>query len=106
MKCQSQRGDVLKIGLQMIEQSINGLLFFRGGRGVHACVAYDVTEISARMYSDGLGLLPIDFLVTFDNFQTIGKCQLAWRRRDHIGAVFERWVDVRSGVAVSNSDPA
>jgi hypothetical protein len=106
MKCQSQRGDVLKIGLQMIEQAINGLLFFRGGRGVHACVAYDITPISARMYSVGLGLLPMDFLVTFDNFQTIGKCQLAWRRRDHIGVVFERWVDVRSGVAVSNSDPA
>jgi hypothetical protein len=104
MKCQSQRGDVLKIGLQMIEQSIDGMLFFRGGRAAHACVAYDVTQISARMYSDGLGLLPVNFFVTFDNFQTIGRCQLAWRRRDHIGVVFEGWVDVRSGVAVSNSD--
>jgi hypothetical protein len=91
MKCQSQRSDVLTIGLQMIEQSINGLLFFRGGRGFHACVAYDVTQISARMYSDGLGLLPINFFVTFDNFQTIGSCQLAWRHRDHIGVVFEGW---------------
>jgi hypothetical protein len=61
MKCQSQRGYVLKIGLQMIEQSTSGLLFFRGGREVHACVAYDVTQTSARMYSDELGLLPIKF---------------------------------------------
>jgi len=76
----------------MIEQSTNGLLFFRGGREVHACVAYDVTQTSARMYSDELGLLPIDFFVTFDNFRTIGRCQLAWRRRDHIGVVFEKWV--------------
>jgi hypothetical protein len=84
----------------MIEQSTNGLLFFRGGRReVHACVAYDVTQTSARMYSDELGLLPINFFVTFDNFRTIGRCQLAWRRRDHIGVVFERWVDVQAHVA-------
>jgi hypothetical protein len=90
----------------MIEQSMDGLLFFRGGREVRACVAYDVTQISARMYSDELGLLPIDFFVTFDNFRTIGRCQLAWRRRDHIGVVIEKWVDVRPHVAVSDSDPA
>jgi hypothetical protein len=84
----------------MIEQSTNGLLFFSGGREPHAheCVAYDVTQTSARMYSDKLGLLPIDFFVTFDNFRTIGRCQLAWRRRDHIGVVFERWVDVKAHV--------
>ena len=85
----------------MIEQSTKGLLFFRGRREVHACVAYDVTETSARIYSDELGLLPIDFFVTFDNFRTIGRCQLAWRRRDHIGAVFERWVDVQAHVGQS-----
>ena len=78
----------------MADQSINGLLFFRGGLGVHACVAYDVTRISARMYSDRLGLLPVDFFVTFDNFQTVNLCQLAWRRRDHIGVVFEGSVDI------------
>jgi hypothetical protein len=49
------------------------------------------------MYSDGVGLLPIEFFVTFDNFRTIGRCQLAWRRRDHIGVVFERWVDAQRG---------
>jgi hypothetical protein len=65
---------------------------------VHACVAYDVTQTSARMYSGELGLLPIDFFVTFDNFRTIGRCQLAWRRRDHIGVVFEGWVDVQAHV--------
>ena len=90
----------------MIEQSIDGLLFFRGGREVHACIAYNLSQTSARMYSDQLGLLPIDFFVTFDNFQTIGKCQLAWRHRDHIGVVFDRWVDVRAHVAVSDSNPA
>ncbi len=47
-----------------------------------------------------------DFFVTFDNFRTIGKCQLAWRHRDHIGVVFDRWVNVRAHVAVSDSNPA
>ena len=72
---------------------MSGLLFFRGGRGVHACAAYDVTRNSARMYSDGLGLLPVEFFVTFDNFQTVSMCQLTWRRRDHIGVVFVGSVD-------------
>ena len=89
----------------MIEQSMDGLLFFRGGREVHACVAYDVTKISAQMLSDGLGVLPIDFYVTFDNFRTIGRCRLAWRHRDLIGVVFEEWVNVRDHVVVSDSDP-
>jgi hypothetical protein len=88
----------------MIEQSVNGLLFFHGGREVHRCVAYGVTKISARMYSDELGLLPTDFFVTFDNFRTIGRCQLAWRRRDHIGVVFERWINVRPHVALNTGE--
>jgi hypothetical protein len=86
----------------MIEQSMDGLLFFRGAREVRACIAYNVTQISARIYSYQLGLLAIDFFVTFDNFRTIVRCQLAWRRRDHIGVVFDRWIDVRARVA----DPA
>ena len=107
LKCQSQRGDVLKIGLQMIEQSMDGRLFFRGARELHACIAYNVTQHSARIYSDGLGVLPIDFYVSFDNFQTIGKCRLAWRYRDHIGVVFEKWIDARAAhVVTSESDPA
>jgi hypothetical protein len=84
---------------------MDGQLFFRGGREVHACIAYNVTQISARMHSDELGLLPVDFYVTFDNFRTIGRCQLTWRHRDDFGVVFERWVDVRAHVAVSDSNP-
>ena len=74
---------------QMIEQP--GLMFFGKGREVHKCVAYGVSPTSARMHSEGLGLLPIAFYVTFDNFRTIGRCRLAWRYRDDLGVVFERW---------------
>ena len=90
----------------MIGKPMDGLLFFRGGRKLHACVAYNVTRASARIYSDGLGPLPIDFYVTFDSFRTIGKCRLAWRYRDDIGVVFEKWIDVRAHAAGSDSDSA
>ena len=92
--------------LQMIEQSMDGLLFFRGAREVRECVAYDVIQTSARICSDGLGLLPIEFYVTFDNFRTVGRCRLIWRYRDDFNVSFERWLAPRAHVAVSDSDPA
>ena len=91
-KYQSQRGDVPRIGLQMNRQQVEGLLFFRGE--VRTCVGYDVSSTSARLHSDGLGLLPMDFYVTFDDFLTVGKCHLTWRWQDDVGVVFERWVDL------------
>jgi hypothetical protein len=59
MKCQSQRGYVLKIGFADDRTIDERLVFFRGGREAHAhaCVGYDVIQTSARMYSDKLGLL-------------------------------------------------
>jgi hypothetical protein len=78
-----------------MERSIDGLLFFRGGRRFYACVAHNVAKGSAQLYSDGLGLLPLKFFVTFDSFQSVSICQLVWRHRDHIGVVFDRCVDLR-----------
>jgi hypothetical protein len=95
-KYQSQRGDVPKIGLQMIRQSVKGLLFFR--EEVRACVGYDVSQTCARLHSDGLGLLPIHFYVTFDDFLTVGKCRLVWRWRNDIAVVFEGWLDVHQRI--------
>jgi hypothetical protein len=90
-KYQSQRGDVPKIGLQMIGQPVRGFLFFSGE--VRTCVSYEVSQTCAQLHSDGLGLLPEDFYVTFDDFFTVGKCRLVWRDRDEIGVAFERWVN-------------
>jgi hypothetical protein len=95
-KYQSQRGDVPRMGLQMIRQPVNGLLFFRGE--VRTCVGHDVNQTCARLHSDGLGPLPRDFYVTFDDFLTVGKCRLAWRNRDDIGVVFEGWVDANQRI--------
>ena len=77
----------------MIRQTVNGMLFFRGE--ARTCVGYNVNQTSARLYSEGLGLLPIDFYVTFDDFLTVGKCRLASRYRDDISVVFERWADAK-----------
>ena len=84
-------GEVPKIGLHMIRQPVHGLLFFCGE--VRTCVGYDVSPTCARLHSDGLGLLPIDFYVTFDDFLTVGKCRLAWRWQDDVGVLFEGSVD-------------
>ena len=75
----------------MIKQPLHGLLFFRGE--VRTCVGYDLSPNRARLHSDGLGLLPIDFYVTFDDFLTVGKCRLAWRWQDDVDVIFEGWVD-------------
>ena len=77
----------------MIRQPVNGLLFFRGE--ARTCVGYIINQTNALLHSDGLGLLPIDFFVTFDDLRTVGKCRLASRYRDDISVVFERWFDAK-----------
>ena len=77
----------------MIKHSTDGLLFFEGGHELRI-VVYDVSRTGALVHSDGLGLLPIYFYITFDHFLTVGRCRLAWRYRDDIGVVFERWLDI------------
>ena len=53
---------------------MDGLLFFRGGRELHTCAAYNFTETGARIHSNRLRLLPINFYVTFDNVE-VGRMQ-------------------------------
>ena len=77
----------------MNKQPVKGLLFFRGE--ARTCVGYNVKKTSARLFSDGLGVLPTDFYVTFDDFMTVGKCRLATRYRDDISVIFESWIDAK-----------
>ena len=72
-------------------------LFFEGGRELRI-LACEISRTSALVHSDGLGLLPIHFYITFDDFLTVGKCRIAWRYRDDIGVIFERWLDIRQGI--------
>ena len=86
----------------MIQHSVAGLLFFNVGRELRI-EAYDVSRTNAVVHADGLGLLPINFYLTFDGFLTVAKSRLLWRRRDDMGVVFERWIDIRERMALDPS---
>jgi hypothetical protein len=101
-KYQIKRGNVPRMDLQMVKYSMDGLLFFAGGRKLRI-VAYNVSRTSALMHANGLGLLPISFYVAFDDFHTVGKCRLAWRYRDDMGVIFERWLCVRQRDALDQA---
>jgi hypothetical protein len=88
--------------MPMVKRYVDGLLFFDGGRELHI-VAYDVSRTYAKVHADGLGLLPIDFYITFDDFLSVIKCRLAWRYRDDIGVVFERWLDIDRPILLDQS---
>jgi len=77
----------------MSKHPTDGVLFF-GGQGLHV-IAYDISLAGAVVHSDRLGLLPIDFYITFDDFETVARCRLAWRWRDDFGVVIDRWLDLR-----------
>jgi hypothetical protein len=69
--------------------SKGALLFFGARRGVFACEVHDVTNLGARIRLSGLNVLPPDFELSLDNFGTVRKCRLIWRRGDFIGIAFE-----------------
>ena len=56
----------------MIQHSVAGLLFFNVGRELRI-EAYDVSRTNAVVHAEGLGLLPINFYLTFDGFLTVAK---------------------------------
>ena len=91
-----------RLECNMIKHSTKGLLFFDGDRELRI-VAYDVSRTNAVVHADGLGLLPIHFYITLDDFLTVGKCRLLWRHRDDLGVVFERWLDIRQRIAVDRA---
>ena len=69
--------------------STGALLFFSAQRGVFTCEVRDVTNIGAQIRLNGLNVLPPNFELSFDNFRTVRKCRLIWRRGDFIGIAFE-----------------
>lgn len=67
----------------------SALLFFSGQTRVHACYVRDVTGIGASIRLQQLNLLPLTFLLSFDNFVSARTCHLRWRDGDFVGAAFE-----------------
>jgi hypothetical protein len=67
----------------------DGLLFFRGSAGVHACCVLNITSLGAGIRLDRLNIVPFDLGVSFDNFRTMRRCRLIWRDGYFIGAKLE-----------------
>lgn len=65
------------------------LLYFGAQRGVFACGVYDITNAGARIRLNGLNVLPVNFDLSFDSFQTVRQCRLVWRDGDFVGAAFK-----------------
>ena len=64
------------------------LLFFAGREGVFACCVENVTNHGAGVRLSGLGILPSEFDLSFDNFRSIRRCRLAWRIGEFTGVQF------------------
>ena len=56
---------------------------------LHPAEVRDVTNAGAQIRLNGLNVLPPNFELSFDNFRTVRKCRLIWRRGDFIGIAFE-----------------
>jgi hypothetical protein len=68
------------IGRTKIAKS--ALLFFIGQTGVRSCGVADITNAGARIRTQDLPALPLNFELSFDNFRTVRKCRLIWRDGD------------------------
>ena len=79
--------DRRSVGRTAISKGV--LLFFSAQRGVFSCEVCDVTNVGARIRLNGLRILPPNFELSCDNFRTVHKCRLIWRRGDFVGTAFE-----------------
>ena len=62
------------------------LLFFDGQPGTRGCSIVDFSHRGVKLRTHDLPVLPVFFKLTFDNFITVQKCRLIWRKGDFIGA--------------------
>ena len=67
---------------------LGGLLFFNGRLGVRGFRAIDSSDRGLKLHTHRHAILPITFVLTFDNFVTVQRCRLVWRRGDLLGAIF------------------
>jgi hypothetical protein len=65
------------------------LVFFNSLRGVYSCKVFNVTNQGAGIRGNDLKIVPIAFELTFDNFHTVRKCRLIWRKDQFFGVAFE-----------------
>jgi hypothetical protein len=66
----------------------SGQLFFSRQIGLRACYVRDITELGAGIRLERLPLLPLNFLLSFDQFESVRTCRLTWREGDFVGVAF------------------
>jgi hypothetical protein len=64
-------------------------LLFSNEVGPIWCGVLDITNAGAGVRLANLELLPIDFDLSFDNFRTVRKCRLVWRKNSFLGIAFK-----------------
>jgi hypothetical protein len=69
----------------------SALLFFSRRTGVRPCYVRDATAVGAGIRLDHLTMLPLNFLLSFDKFETVRSCRLTWRDGDFVGVAFESY---------------
>ena len=56
---------------------------------MRSCGVMDITNRGARLRTQDLSVLPVNFELSFDNFRTIRGCRLIWRDGDFLGVAFD-----------------
>jgi hypothetical protein len=65
------------------------LLFMSEKSGLHPCSVCDVTNLGAGIRAQDLKVVPVEFLLSFDNFRTVRMCRRIWRQADFLGVAFD-----------------
>lgn len=71
---------------------VGGLLFFNGRQGVRGFRAIDVSDRGYKLRTHRHAILPVVLDLTFDNFATVLRYRLIWRRGDLLGVMFDKTV--------------
>lgn len=66
-----------------------GLLVINGRQGVRGFRVIDVSDRGLKLRTHRQAILPIAFDLTFDNFSSVHRCRLVWRRGHLLGVAFD-----------------
>jgi hypothetical protein len=73
---------------ERIPVATGALVYFGLKRGVFAGMVCNMTEFGAKIQFGGLPI-PKRFALSFDNFATVRRCRVAWKKGGFAGVAFE-----------------
>jgi hypothetical protein len=69
----------------------DALLSIPGHIMAQPCSVRDLSVKGANIRLNGIGLLPVEFEISFDGFRTLQPSRLIWRDGDFAGLLFQSW---------------